>query len=60
MFSARDGPVRKRVDDGSVGAIDISRFRYPDSSRLKNAARLNSIYVVLVEIVDVVVPLYRV
>jgi hypothetical protein len=28
VFSARDGPVRERVDDGSVGAIDISRFRY--------------------------------
>jgi hypothetical protein len=27
VFSARNGPVRERVDDGSVGAIDISRFR---------------------------------
>jgi hypothetical protein len=27
VFSARDDPVRERVDDGSVGAIDISRFR---------------------------------
>jgi hypothetical protein len=27
VFSAGDGPVRERVDNGSVGAIDISRFR---------------------------------
>jgi hypothetical protein len=27
VFFARDGPIRECVDDGSVGAIDISRFR---------------------------------
>jgi hypothetical protein len=27
VFSASDDPIRERVDDGSVGVIDISRFR---------------------------------
>jgi hypothetical protein len=40
VFSARDDPVRERVDDGSVGAIDISRFRCSGSSGLKDTARL--------------------
>jgi hypothetical protein len=40
VFSARDGHVRERVDDGFVGAIDISRFRFSGSSGLKNTARL--------------------
>jgi hypothetical protein len=44
VFSARDGPVRERVDDGSVGAIDISRFRCPGLSGLKNTARLTSVW----------------
>jgi hypothetical protein len=56
MFSARESPVRERVDDGYVGAIDISRFRCPGLSGLKNTARL----AVLVETVDVGVLLCRV
>jgi hypothetical protein len=58
MFSTRDGPVRERVDDGSVGAIDISRFTCSRSSGLKNTARLT--LVELVETVDIGVPLCRV
>jgi hypothetical protein len=44
VFSARDGLVRERVDDGSVGAIDISRFRCPGLSGLKNIARLAPVW----------------
>jgi hypothetical protein len=44
VFSTRDGPVRERVDDGSVGAIGISRFRCLGSSGLKDTARLVSVW----------------
>ena len=43
-FSARDGPVVERVDDGSVGAIDISMFRCPGSSGLKGSALLAPVW----------------
>ena len=42
--SARDGPVVERVDDGSVGAIDISMFRCPGSSGLKGFAPLAPVW----------------
>jgi hypothetical protein len=56
VFSAGDGSIRERVDDGSVGAIDISRFRYPG---LKEHCSANT-RVELVETVDVGVPLQSV
>jgi hypothetical protein len=60
VFFAKDDPVREHVDDGSVRAIDISRFRCPGSSGLKDTTRLVSVRMVLVEAVDVGVPLCRV
>jgi hypothetical protein len=39
-FSSGDGPVVERVDDGSVGAINISIFRCPGSSGPKGSAPL--------------------
>ena len=43
-FSARDGPVSERVDDGSVGAIDISKFRCPGSNGSKSSALLEPVW----------------
>jgi hypothetical protein len=43
-FFAGDGPVVERVDDGSVGAIGISRFGCPGSSGLKGSAPLTPVW----------------
>ena len=43
-FSARDGPGRESVGDGSVGAIDMSKFRCPGFSGLKSSALLAPVW----------------
>ena len=43
-FSARDGPVPECVDDGSVGAIDISKSRCSGSSGSKSSALLEPVW----------------
>ena len=43
-FFGRDGPETESVGDGSVGAIDMSKFMCPGSSGSKSSALLAPVW----------------